>query len=491
MRKKRIKKKIKKAVNVLVGVLGICGLGLVSVEANASWLDNWFDNVMTSSSGIDYFEGQKRGYATFGSFSLRLPARTDYLLSIEKPHLKVGCGGIDLFMGGFSFLNPDYLVQKVQAMLQAAPFIAFDLALQTLCPTCSEILKKAEALIDTLNQIQLSECGIYIPRTVVDAFEDPAAFFKTQAEKNAQSAQQKGFSDLWTKFWNKYVHITGNDVKMEGVSSSDRFSGISTYVRNWVTNAHDSTGYVEYLISQGLVDRDVGEIFRAYIGDIYKTTNNDKTLVNLEYKKPCTEADPSRVFGDSPEIFRLPVGSSSCVSEKVTNIQNKIVNEIIGAYSRVSNKQQLTSYYQSLVKISPVPIHLFVKSAVAMKSPVFLYTIAPDVAKGVIYAGMLDLSAKMNTALDNLSYSVKQNTSGKDTGQEIPTKLIFEVKEKMDVNKKVFDERIISLYRSMVSDVNKSISQAIMLAQFQSLMNAKLGDKYISILSSLNGAMKK
>jgi len=112
---------------------------LLTGTSYANWLDDWYENTMSTSSGINYFEGQKRGYATFGSFSMRLPLRTDYLFSIEKPHLKVGCGGIDLFMGGFSFLNADYLVQKVQAMLQAAPFIAFDIALQTLFPEGSRI----------------------------------------------------------------------------------------------------------------------------------------------------------------------------------------------------------------------------------------------------------------------------------------------------------------------------------------------------------------
>jgi len=102
------------------------GFLLVSIVAgsvnnvNANWLDDWYNNVMTSSSGVNYFEGQKRGYATFGSFSLRLPTRTDYLFSIEKPYLRIGCGGIDLFMGSFSFLNVDYLVQKIQRMMQVA-----------------------------------------------------------------------------------------------------------------------------------------------------------------------------------------------------------------------------------------------------------------------------------------------------------------------------------------------------------------------------------
>ena len=46
-----------------------------------------------------YFEGEKRGYATGGSISARWGMSNDHLFSVEAPRFKVGCGGIDLFMG--------------------------------------------------------------------------------------------------------------------------------------------------------------------------------------------------------------------------------------------------------------------------------------------------------------------------------------------------------------------------------------------------------
>ena len=76
----------------------------------------------------------------------------DHLFSAQAPRFKVGCGGIDLFMGGFSFLNVNYLVQKFQKILQAAPAMAFDLALSTLCQQCSNIMKSLEALANELQR---------------------------------------------------------------------------------------------------------------------------------------------------------------------------------------------------------------------------------------------------------------------------------------------------------------------------------------------------
>ncbi|MEM4620940.1 MAG: conjugal transfer protein TraH, partial [Desulfurococcaceae archaeon] len=215
---KRVVKVIGKVF--LVGVVSASlVVGPLGKEVRANWLDRWYENVMSSGGGPNYFETQQRGYMTFGSFGLRLPTRSDYLFSIEKPHLRVGCGGIDLFLGGFSFMNPEYLVQKAQAMIQAAPFIAFDIALSVLWPQGSEIMKKVMSIIDALNQIQISECGIIVPKTVVDLVKNPSGFFDLQGEKHARDQQQRGLSDIWHRFWNKYVRVTDSGTSIDRAGS--------------------------------------------------------------------------------------------------------------------------------------------------------------------------------------------------------------------------------------------------------------------------------
>lgn len=93
---------------------------------SAGWVDDWVDQKVETSPG--YFEGQKRGYYTGGGFSARWNLQNDYIWSVTPPRLKTGCGGIDAFMGGFSFMDPDYLVQKLQRIMSAAPAAAFDVA---------------------------------------------------------------------------------------------------------------------------------------------------------------------------------------------------------------------------------------------------------------------------------------------------------------------------------------------------------------------------
>ena len=122
----------------------------------SGWVDDWVQQ--KSSTSPSYYEGAKRGYYTGGSFSARWANTDDHLFTVSLPKLKSGCGGIDMFLGGFSFLNVDYLVQKLQNILSAAPAAAFDIALKTLAPQVADTIKSLEAITDRLNSLQMNDC---------------------------------------------------------------------------------------------------------------------------------------------------------------------------------------------------------------------------------------------------------------------------------------------------------------------------------------------
>lgn len=136
--------------------LALCG---ATTPANAqSWAESWFDNVTYTSPGS--FEDQTRGYVTAGGMSGRVDVHNDYLMSVSLPKVRAGCGGIDMFLGGMSFLDPDYLVQKLESILQAAPAVAFQYLLETLDEKMGNIISKMEAATNFLNSIQVNDCRL-------------------------------------------------------------------------------------------------------------------------------------------------------------------------------------------------------------------------------------------------------------------------------------------------------------------------------------------
>ena len=142
-----------------VSALALLAACTATAPAHAqSWAESWFDNVTYTSPGS--FEDQTRGYVTAGGMSGRVDVHNDYLMSLTLPKVKAGCGGIDMFLGGMSFLDPDYLVQKLESILQAAPAVAFQYLLETLDEKMGNIISKMEAATNFLNSIQVNDCRL-------------------------------------------------------------------------------------------------------------------------------------------------------------------------------------------------------------------------------------------------------------------------------------------------------------------------------------------
>lgn len=146
------------SLRFLIPVMATVGAALLgaSPASAQSWAERWFDTVTYSSPGS--FEDQTRGYLTAGGMSGRVDVHNDYLMSLSLPKVKAGCGGIDMFLGGMSFLDPDYLVQKLESILQAAPAVAFQYLLETLDEKMGNIISKMEAATNFLNSIQVNDC---------------------------------------------------------------------------------------------------------------------------------------------------------------------------------------------------------------------------------------------------------------------------------------------------------------------------------------------
>jgi len=90
-----------------------------------------------------------------GGLRMRSRGYTLHPFRAMAPSIKSGCGGIDLSMGSFEFLNTEQLVRVFQAMLAQAPALAFQIGLGTICPKCAATLNELESLMNQMNQMSL------------------------------------------------------------------------------------------------------------------------------------------------------------------------------------------------------------------------------------------------------------------------------------------------------------------------------------------------
>ncbi len=105
------------------------------------------------------FKTEDRTILYGGGYSYRAPNVTLTPFNVKAPSVKAGCNGIDLAFGSISFLDKDQFVKFAEGILAAAPGVAFDLALKTLCPSCSETLKALESMANEINNMSLDSCA--------------------------------------------------------------------------------------------------------------------------------------------------------------------------------------------------------------------------------------------------------------------------------------------------------------------------------------------
>jgi hypothetical protein len=140
----------------------------------------------------------ERGYVGFGSLSIRMPDANMNVrpFAFTPPFIKKGCGAIDIAMGGFNFLGFEYLVQKLQQILQAAPAFAFQLALEVFVPQVSQVLSKINAIADMINNINFDACkaSSTLVHAVTPTLHD--MIFNSRTDEASQN-ESKGSGSFW------------------------------------------------------------------------------------------------------------------------------------------------------------------------------------------------------------------------------------------------------------------------------------------------------
>lgn len=129
-----------------------CALGfftLSAAPARAGFLEDYYDaaGAQTAVTQPAVVQSQSVNLVTGGSFMLKTPRKTFQPFSLEAPHLKAGCGGIDVFLGSFSLPSKEEFVSYLRSIGTALPGVAYQLALQGMSPDLNEIVAEYRDLL--------------------------------------------------------------------------------------------------------------------------------------------------------------------------------------------------------------------------------------------------------------------------------------------------------------------------------------------------------
>lgn len=138
-------------------------LFFVSLPAFAdvnSDLNSFFDDLgmATNVTAPHAYQGQQAGYYSGGSVFSRSAVRSVQLMQVDLPSFRAGCGGIDLFAGGFSFINSDELIKTMRNVMNNAKGYGMLLALEEVTPQIANGMKYIQDMANKINQMNINSC---------------------------------------------------------------------------------------------------------------------------------------------------------------------------------------------------------------------------------------------------------------------------------------------------------------------------------------------
>lgn len=105
-----------------------------------------------------FIKGQKAGHISLGGFQMRSNIQNSQLVSAQLPSVRAGCGGIDFFAGGFSFISSDQLIALGKSIISNSPGALAQLALDNISPEMGSVLKYFQNVTREINKLNINSC---------------------------------------------------------------------------------------------------------------------------------------------------------------------------------------------------------------------------------------------------------------------------------------------------------------------------------------------
>ena len=346
---------------VMALVVAIVLVGALSSPVEASdWVDDWFDQ--STSSGPGSYQSQQRGFYSAGSFTARRRMTNDYLVTTAPPRLDVGCGGVDLFLGGFSYLDSEYLVEKFERVLQAAPALAFQIAMQEYCKPCVAGLEAMEAITNQLNTIQMNDCQA--AKGLATMIVDPSEVGPRLQGAAAQARDlYDGIEKNVTDFQNEVQNNNGKPPN----STEEVLFDCPTQFKDVFANG-SVLANITSLVGMG----DYTDTMRGLIGDAvvtYDAAQNSYVTTRYTYCLANDEMDPSDFIEGRVEEMDA---NGACSTATFSPIEDILINQMTGIAAKLApgNTTALTSEEQAFINASPFTLLNILRDGAASQTAV-------------------------------------------------------------------------------------------------------------------------
>jgi conjugative transfer pilus assembly protein TraH len=397
-------------------LVSVIALTCVSAQASiGSDVQNFFGDINygnTTAPGV--YEGQTAGYFTGGGIYARTPVRNYSLVNIQMPQFRAGCGGIDLFTGGFSFINSQQFVAMLRNIGSNATSLAFMLALQVVSPQIKGVLAEINDWAQKFNQSQINSCqaagaALGGALSLFGADESSCTVQRvanlgedyTTADANCRNNPNSTGSTTAKPYF-----TTGN-IAWKSMMPIDFFQNdtdLAQAVMNLtgtiIVTDHGSskpTPTIQRVASQLTTSAD------ASSGNLVDALLHGGTVPIYQCSDATTDA--SACLNVSSTTTNITISNTQAIVPQVEALLTSIVEKI-------QTDTPLSTQEQGLIRSTTLPVYKYLTVSVALlganaQADVTKYS--EIIGKDLLYAYLLDLLKKVDTGASQLTIQSKQD----------------------------------------------------------------------------------
>ena len=170
-------------------------------------LENAF-NALVNTTAPGVYNSQVRGFATGGGFTMSFQQDRMNFVSITPPQVNAGCSGIDVFLGGISYISGPEFTAMLKGIAADSLGEAFNIALRTMCPVCSTVLADLQKAAQAAATLSMNQCGaaMALLDTGINAVPGLKKYIRGRASlDDGGSGGSGGFLSSFAKYSGKFT----------------------------------------------------------------------------------------------------------------------------------------------------------------------------------------------------------------------------------------------------------------------------------------------
>jgi conjugative transfer pilus assembly protein TraH len=284
-------------------------------------------------------------------------------MHIDTPSFKSGCGGIDLFAGGFSFINSANITAFFQKIMSDSAGYALNLALETEVPEIAHSMQYIQQIAQKINNSNINSCNM--AEDLVGGLWPKTRASQQQICQDIGSRSGGPFTD-WADARQKCR--TGGDfnTEMNDAANDPRYKNRVIVNKNLVWSAIQQNGFLSE-------DTQLAELFMSLSGTITYDSNGKATVYyplakNRDLIKALLNGGTAQIYicDESkkclnPNLGNITISKNDSLNQQVITIINEMVSE-------VQNDSGITDAQKGFLNTVSIPVLKFITASLSLKN---------------------------------------------------------------------------------------------------------------------------